>query len=154
MRIKEHAEPFPHPGANNNDPAPLFAKKKDAKKYAAKCAVEWLRAHEYMPKTGGVKFPKSPPPHPTPAATTSKQTRRQPSAAASSSVAFASRSPAGPLTPSAATPRADSEMDGDGNSASETDEPPAHFKVNQLCNELYIRPPQYDLTRDPQHKVS
>ncbi|KAK4639535.1 rRNA-processing protein efg1 [Podospora bellae-mahoneyi] len=35
-----------------------FAKKKDAKKYAAKCCVEWLMAEEMMPKDGkSVTFP-------------------------------------------------------------------------------------------------
>ncbi|KAK7749342.1 hypothetical protein SLS62_008194 [Diatrype stigma] len=37
---------------------PSFGKKKDAKQYAAKCAVEWLRAQNLMP-ADGVRFPKA-----------------------------------------------------------------------------------------------
>lgn len=37
---------------------PTFARKKDAKKYAAKCAVEWLRAKGFMPQGGAARFPK------------------------------------------------------------------------------------------------
>ncbi|KAI1326350.1 hypothetical protein F5Y16DRAFT_400418 [Xylariaceae sp. FL0255] len=37
---------------------PTFARKKDAKQYAAKGAIEWLRETGRMPKDGGVKFPK------------------------------------------------------------------------------------------------
>jgi hypothetical protein len=35
-----------------------FSKKKDAKKYASKSAVDWLIARNYMPADGTVKFPK------------------------------------------------------------------------------------------------
>ncbi|KAI0448727.1 hypothetical protein F5B21DRAFT_96506 [Xylaria acuta] len=48
-------QPFPHGDASQH----TFAKKKDAKKYAARCAVEWLRAKGFMPQGGGVKFPRS-----------------------------------------------------------------------------------------------
>ncbi|KAI0105411.1 hypothetical protein GGR51DRAFT_519194 [Nemania sp. FL0031] len=44
---------FPPADANQ----PSFARKKDAKKFAAKCAIEWLRAKSYMPQDG-VRFPK------------------------------------------------------------------------------------------------
>lgn len=39
---------------------PCFARKKDAKRYAAKCAVEWLRANGYMRqgKSNGVAPPQ------------------------------------------------------------------------------------------------
>ncbi|KAI1113348.1 hypothetical protein F5Y14DRAFT_212386 [Nemania sp. NC0429] len=43
------------PAADVNQPT--FARKKDAKKYAAKCAVEWLREKNFMPQDG-VRFPK------------------------------------------------------------------------------------------------
>ncbi|KAI1768838.1 hypothetical protein GGR53DRAFT_475954 [Hypoxylon sp. FL1150] len=45
VQIDEHPVAFPHPG---NGTIPCFARKKDAKRYAAKCAVEWLRANGYM----------------------------------------------------------------------------------------------------------
>ncbi|KAK4165295.1 hypothetical protein QBC43DRAFT_315654 [Cladorrhinum sp. PSN259] len=35
---------------------PAFGKKKDAKRYAAKCCVEWLMSEKYMPSNGGVTF--------------------------------------------------------------------------------------------------
>ncbi|KAI1267343.1 hypothetical protein F5Y18DRAFT_379922 [Xylariaceae sp. FL1019] len=62
VKIREHSNPFPgvtH-GFNPDGTQPSFAKKKDAKAYAAKCAVEWLRESGLMPKSGGVKFPKAP----------------------------------------------------------------------------------------------
>ncbi|KAK3379416.1 hypothetical protein B0T24DRAFT_589986 [Lasiosphaeria ovina] len=40
--------------------APSFARKKDAKRYAAKCCVEWLMAENRMPSDGlSVVFPKT-----------------------------------------------------------------------------------------------
>jgi hypothetical protein len=39
-----------------------FGNKKDAKKYAAKKAIDWLIANNYMPSDGSVKFPKPPTP--------------------------------------------------------------------------------------------
>lgn len=52
--IKENSKSFPH----GSEP-PSFARKKDAKQYAAKCAIEWLRTQELMPSSGDeVKFPK------------------------------------------------------------------------------------------------
>ena len=37
----------------------IFMKKKDAKQYAAKLAIEWLIANEHMPADGRVSFSKS-----------------------------------------------------------------------------------------------
>ncbi|KAI8963893.1 hypothetical protein F5Y11DRAFT_317729 [Daldinia sp. FL1419] len=50
VRIDEHTEPFPGPdgGSFPGGALPSFARKKDAKKYAAKCAVEWLGKNGYM----------------------------------------------------------------------------------------------------------
>lgn len=42
-----------------------FIKKKDAKQYAAKKAVEWLIENRYMPADGSVSFPKQVPTSPT-----------------------------------------------------------------------------------------
>ncbi|KAI1417586.1 hypothetical protein F5Y13DRAFT_151356 [Hypoxylon sp. FL1857] len=52
VRIDEHPVLFPGPdgGLFPDGSQPYFARKKDAKKYAAKCAVQWLRAQGYMPR--------------------------------------------------------------------------------------------------------
>lgn len=39
-----------------------FSNKKDAKAYAAKKAIDWLIANNYMPSNGPIRFPKPPPP--------------------------------------------------------------------------------------------
>ena len=46
-----------------------FARKKDAKRHAARCAIEWLIGEKWMPDDGNVTFPKpkpKPPPQPPP----------------------------------------------------------------------------------------
>ncbi|KAI0840457.1 hypothetical protein F5Y06DRAFT_240959 [Hypoxylon sp. FL0890] len=50
VRIDEHPVLFPGPdgGLFPDGSLPYFSRKKDAKKYAAKCAVQWLRAQGYM----------------------------------------------------------------------------------------------------------
>ncbi|KAI0131685.1 hypothetical protein F4776DRAFT_627392 [Hypoxylon sp. NC0597] len=52
VHIDEHSAPFPGPdgGLFPDGSQPYFGRKKDAKKYAAKCAVQWLTAQGYMPK--------------------------------------------------------------------------------------------------------
>jgi hypothetical protein len=68
VALAEHdagQDPFPgragglvlHAGGGPLAP-PSFARKKDAKQYAARCAVEWLRAQGHMPNDGteAVKF--------------------------------------------------------------------------------------------------
>ncbi|KAI1143847.1 hypothetical protein F5Y05DRAFT_8373 [Hypoxylon sp. FL0543] len=52
VRIDEHPDLFPGPGGglSADGSLPYFARKKDAKKYAAKCAVQWLREQGYMPQ--------------------------------------------------------------------------------------------------------
>ncbi|KAI1437740.1 hypothetical protein GGR50DRAFT_643977 [Xylaria sp. CBS 124048] len=50
-------EPRPTFPMATDGPPPSFARKKDAKKYAAKCAIEWLQEQRYMPQNG-VRFPK------------------------------------------------------------------------------------------------
>ncbi|KAI0400992.1 hypothetical protein F4802DRAFT_582670 [Xylaria palmicola] len=52
------------PGRVFAQAGPSFARKKDAKRYAAKCAIEWLQESGLIPKTGGVRWPKAPPPPP------------------------------------------------------------------------------------------
>ncbi|KAI1212494.1 uncharacterized protein F4807DRAFT_373673 [Annulohypoxylon truncatum] len=62
VKIDENPEPFPGPnGGLVNGNQPYFGRKKDAKKYAAKCAVEWLKANGYYrPGTDAVKSPQAP----------------------------------------------------------------------------------------------
>ncbi|KAI1821348.1 hypothetical protein F4861DRAFT_519291 [Xylaria intraflava] len=98
---------------------PSFARKKDAKKYAAKCAIEWLQAKGYMPKNG-VKFPKGTtnvlmvrPPLPPP---NNNQQNMPPNTNTNSSF-----------------------------TSSDENQPPATQKVSQLCVSLGIRPPTYKL---------
>ncbi|KAI1646158.1 uncharacterized protein F4817DRAFT_341409 [Daldinia loculata] len=74
VRIDEHSEPFPGSdgGLFPDGTLPSFARKKDAKKYAAKCAVEWLGVNGYMSRldVNGVKSPpvqKPATPQPSPA---------------------------------------------------------------------------------------
>lgn len=48
-------EPFPGPAGGLVDGStvpPSFARKKDAKQYAARCAIEWLRAQGHLPDDG------------------------------------------------------------------------------------------------------
>lgn len=54
VTIGEHPEPFGHPNVT-------FSRKKDAKQYAAKLAIEWLIASKHMPADGSLSFPKSRP---------------------------------------------------------------------------------------------
>ncbi|KAK6950331.1 hypothetical protein Daesc_008657 [Daldinia eschscholtzii] len=79
VHIDEHSEPFPGPdgGLFPDGTLPSFARKKDAKKYAAKCAVEWLGENGYMPRlnVNSVKSPPVPdqPPTPQPSPARKKQ---------------------------------------------------------------------------------
>jgi hypothetical protein len=57
VNIGEHPEPFGNQGVT-------FARKKDAKQYSAKLAIEWLIANHHMPSDGSVSFPKSRPQQP------------------------------------------------------------------------------------------
>ncbi|KAI5855590.1 hypothetical protein GGS23DRAFT_589487 [Durotheca rogersii] len=53
VKLEEHAMPFPGPsgGLFPDGTLPSFSRKKDAKQYAAKCAVEWLKEKGYIPQT-------------------------------------------------------------------------------------------------------
>jgi hypothetical protein len=50
-----------------------FSNKKDAKRYAAKKAIDWLIENQYMPSDGSVKFPKVP--QVSAASSTSRETK-------------------------------------------------------------------------------
>ncbi|KAH9898887.1 hypothetical protein F4778DRAFT_741417 [Xylariomycetidae sp. FL2044] len=45
-------------GVKPDGSLPTFVRKKDAKQYASKWAVHWLREKGYIPQDGGVKFPQ------------------------------------------------------------------------------------------------
>ncbi|KAI0439260.1 hypothetical protein F4803DRAFT_531983 [Xylaria telfairii] len=110
-------EPFPHGDASQQ----TFAKKKDAKKYAARCAVEWLRAKGFMPQAGGVKFPRSTlvPPQ--------QNQQTQPKAPSSPSHTKASPAAAIPASPFDAS------------------QPSAAHQVSELCTSLGFSTPTYKL---------
>ncbi|KAI0386281.1 hypothetical protein F5Y04DRAFT_243769 [Hypomontagnella monticulosa] len=64
VRVDEHPQPFPGPsGGLVGGNLPSFARKKDAKKYAAKCAIEWLRSNGYIHNGGNTTTsqPSQPP---------------------------------------------------------------------------------------------
>lgn len=51
VSLGERPEPF-------GDESVIFSRKKDAKQYAAKLAIEWLIENNHMPSNGSVSFPK------------------------------------------------------------------------------------------------
>ncbi|KAI1502744.1 hypothetical protein F5X99DRAFT_417730 [Biscogniauxia marginata] len=134
VTIDEHPEPFPGAagGLFEDGTQPSFFRKKDAKKYAAKCAVEWLRANGYMPQAGGVKFPKPQQPAPKPLSL--------PKNAKPASLPQASNPPKtpnnAPKTPAPVSPFDDTQ-------------PSAAFEVARLCKDLGWQPPQYRIEPDP-----
>ncbi|RWA12133.1 hypothetical protein EKO27_g2953 [Xylaria grammica] len=109
---------FPH--ADGNQPA--FARKKDAKKYAAKCAVEWLRAKGFLPKEG-VRFPKG--------TITAHQQQAQ---SKSQQLKESSNSHAKAPSPPTSIP----------SSPFDSSQPSAAGQVSELCRALGIPHPKYD----------
>ncbi|KXX76461.1 hypothetical protein MMYC01_207907 [Madurella mycetomatis] len=119
---------------------PVFARKKDAKKYAAKCCVEWLLAGEYMDINGGnVDFAGSktkrkpaatatgpPPPPPLPAKTNGTITLTE-------QAGGGKPKPTQDPTPNPQTADMDEE------------EVPATKRVTEMCRLLQITAPRYDL---------
>lgn len=52
VTLEEHSQSFPNPSSPGSDPhPPAFGRKKDARQYAAKCAVSWLLDQRLMPAT-------------------------------------------------------------------------------------------------------
>ncbi|KAI0200427.1 hypothetical protein F4808DRAFT_159633 [Astrocystis sublimbata] len=101
-----------------------FAKKKDAKRYACKTAVEWLRASGFMPQDGGVKWPKG---ITAPALQSTQQQQQQ---LAQSPLATNTT----PSHPSAIqSPRSD------------TSQPSAVQQASELCQKMGIPSPTYIL---------
>ncbi|KAF2972141.1 hypothetical protein GQX73_g1450 [Xylaria multiplex] len=120
--------PFPRAGGDQLS----FARKKDAKKYAAKCAVEWLRERRFMPQDGA-KFPKGvvAPHKQQPALPKSQQSK-------ASSISLAKgQSPPQTKPPSPPTNIPSSPYD--------DSEPSAAHQVSVLCGALGIPPPRYDV---------
>ncbi|KAI1429231.1 hypothetical protein F5Y12DRAFT_727275 [Xylaria sp. FL1777] len=114
-----------------------FARKKDAKKYASKCAVEWLRAKGHMPENG-VRFPKGfIPPH---------QQQQQQQIQSKSQQPQTSTSPPtqGGQTPSPAKkpPSPPAKLP---SSPFDDSQPSAANQVTELCKALGITPPKYDI---------
>ncbi|KAI1078436.1 hypothetical protein F5B20DRAFT_229471 [Whalleya microplaca] len=134
--IDEHAEPFPGPagGLLSDGTLPSFTRKKDAKQYAAKCAVEWLRENGLMPQDG-IRFPKAQRAAPLPLSISSKKQKMCPP------------SPEQPKTPAPKTGKSEGSPNGvvPGSSPSpfNEDERSAAFEVSQLWAELGFYPFQY-----------
>ncbi|KAK3944653.1 hypothetical protein QBC46DRAFT_373945 [Diplogelasinospora grovesii] len=105
---------------------PSFARKKDAKQYAAKCCVEWLQEHDYMPwDVENVVFKKQKSQPPQPPKQQPKQTQQ---------------------------PRQDDarvgimEGDDDGGVNIDDDSVPATRKVVEMCTRLRFCCPRYEFT--------
>lgn len=150
VRIDEHPKPFPGPsGGLINGAQPSFARKKDAKKYAAKCAVEWLRENGYIIHNGGNDVRASQPqeqpqekpvtPQPTPAKKKQKvspPTPERPQASTSTPESNGREIPPGTLLPKGPTNPFDEE------------EVTAVQEVSRLCKRLGLKgEPQYRITR-------
>ncbi|RYP20919.1 hypothetical protein DL766_008071 [Monosporascus sp. MC13-8B] len=169
VRIEERAAaPFPSPPPE----PPSFARKKDAKQFAARCAVEWLRANGHMP-ADGVRFPKrvmaaAVPPPPPQQQQQAKKRRVSPGTGSfngsspglnndSGASASSKRSPRSSLSTTTTTTTTTTTEDGPSSSPSpsspfDADERPATHEVNELCRNLGLQPPRYVVTADPQNQ--
>ncbi|ROW12278.1 hypothetical protein VMCG_00440 [Cytospora schulzeri] len=117
-------------GVQKDEDPPVFPKKKDAKQYAAKCAIEWLIAQSYMPSNlKDVTFPKG---HGT------------------SRPALSSSFIRGPTEDfnRVTTPPPERPAKGTSGAVDFRDESlPATQRVSALCRELGLPQPKYVLTR-------
>lgn len=127
---------------------PTFARKKDAKKYAAKCAVEWLRKEGFMPQSGA-KFPKGMvTPHQQRLRQTQQQ-QQQPQPAQSKK-----QRPQAPSTPSSRSQPISSPVATTDNTAATPRSPfdvsqqSAVYQVSELCRDLGYPPPAYKMNGD------
>ncbi|KAI8635060.1 hypothetical protein F5Y19DRAFT_411398 [Xylariaceae sp. FL1651] len=133
VTIDEHPEgPFPGAAGGQHDDGsqPKFMRKKDAKQYAAKCAVEWLRATGRMPQEGGVKFPK--------AATTvpqQQQKQQQSRQSVKSPSPFIKQETPSPPPHAIVIP----------SSPFDETQPSAIHEVDQLCKALFLPSPSYKI---------
>ncbi|KAK0748651.1 hypothetical protein B0T21DRAFT_380431 [Apiosordaria backusii] len=142
--------PFPHQVVSGG-----FAKKKDAKKYAAKCCVEWLMSENYMPNDGiKVSFPTGsklmmsssnkiygPLSQPSPSSSTPTPTQSpsklQPPPPKPTESALS-------LLESGGIPLGPPDNDDNGNDDNDIGETPSK-RVAALCQKLGLRPPRYVL---------
>ncbi|KAI1302616.1 hypothetical protein F5Y03DRAFT_396373 [Xylaria venustula] len=110
---------------------PSFPRKKDAKKYAAKCAVEWLRAKGFMPQSG-VRFPKG---YPRPNQLQGQPQSPQPQALSNTPFRGQTLSPANVQSTPVRSPL--SPFDDSQTSAAN--------QAAELCKALGIKAPKYDV---------
>ncbi|KAI1808406.1 hypothetical protein F4811DRAFT_237516 [Daldinia bambusicola] len=135
VRIDEHSAPFPGPdgGLYPNGTMPSFARKKDAKKYAAKCAVEWLGENGYMRRLNINSVNPSPvpgkPPTPQPSPAKKKQKVVPSSPENPQDSAVSAPSPQPKEDPESLLPKGIA-------STFNNDEVSAVFEVERLCNRL------------------
>ncbi|KAI1854560.1 hypothetical protein JX265_007569 [Neoarthrinium moseri] len=158
VSIAESDGPFPGP-AGGLDPAtgatPSFARKMNAKQYAARCAAEWLMAQNLMPSNGrDVKFPRpTAPARESPGAMEEEGGMSSDSSSPSVSASVSAPSPGGAggevggagggatLNPKNTTPPVFfDDVDGD--------EPRSTQLVSDLCQTLGWSPPSYKLLQE------
>ncbi|KAI1096308.1 hypothetical protein F5B19DRAFT_141132 [Rostrohypoxylon terebratum] len=104
VKIDENANPFPGPdGGLVDGNQPYFGRKKDAKKYAAKCAYKWLEANGYLLRSeaDAAKPPPAPPAPQAPQAPQATQKQLTPSSSPAKKKARLLAS--SPKSPSSAT---------------------------------------------------
>ncbi|KAI0128834.1 hypothetical protein BJ170DRAFT_594661 [Xylariales sp. AK1849] len=144
--IQESESPFPRPdqgSVKRSGKGPSFLRKQDAKQYAAKRAIEWLRECRFMPDNGEeVKFPKSKLPPPPPS---KKQkmglTPPSPKTAPASAMPSAASSMSASATP---TPKRSPVNPFDKSEVSSV------LHVAELCQQLGFQAPAYRLTQAKQ----
>lgn len=121
-------DPAPFPGPDTGflaatGAAPFFARKRDAKQYAARCCAEWLMAQGRIPPDGeSVVFPR-------PTATTTLASSSSPSSAASP----------------APSPRQRKGIPGGAAVDVRDDDVPATQRVQEMCRRLGLQAPRYEL---------
>ncbi|KAI2472021.1 hypothetical protein F4781DRAFT_46542 [Annulohypoxylon bovei var. microspora] len=148
VRIDEHPEPFPGPdGGLLDGKQPYFGRKKDAKKYAAKCAVEWLKANGYMFRSEANSVNPLPP-------QASKQQVTPQSSPAKKKPKLLPSSPENPgvttviSEPNGAQPLPGSPLPKGIASTFNNEEVSAVFEVDQLCTRLgFSGWPRYTVTK-------
>ncbi|CAJ2510046.1 Uu.00g059460.m01.CDS01 [Anthostomella pinea] len=141
VMIDEYSETFPIPGFGllSDGTPPSFARKKDAKQYSAKCAVEWLQANGHMPQEGGVRFPKQITPQQTPIKQEPKPSPAIPAITSKEALkARVASSPVPPATPAKTPPKAPMAA-----SPFDDSQPSATYEVAELCKELDLPVPLY-----------
>lgn len=140
-------ESFPAPGYGfqKGESPPVFPRKKDAKQYAAKCAVEWLIAQSLMPSNlRDVTFPKAQ----LPSRLTTSSFSRRPITTSSDedSDGDSENDDSPPGSPSPA-PQQPARGGSPGAVDFGDDSLPATQRVTALCAELGMQAPRYVTTR-------